>query len=243
MIDQKTYYDKKADRFESGLFFDRSNRNHLKKIKTICELLNLNNLNCPDYSILEVGVGTGIHAKYLLMQYPTIKYTGIDISKGMINKAKEKMGKIKNVTLLVADGERLPFRDNLFDAAYISGSLHHFANPYLGLSELVRVVRRGGKMVIMEPNRLFPTNFLATICNKAERSILKMNKKNLRNWGVSVGLKEMVVTNHPVYTPPFPEVLILFYDKIDSIFSKIPILSSFSIMLLLKAEKQKEVNV
>lgn len=204
MIDQKIYYDKKADTFENGLFFKRSNRNHLKKIKKICELLNLNDLNRPNYSILEVGVGTGIHAEYLLMQCPNIRYTGIDISKGMINKAKKKLSEAdNNITLLVANGERLPFKNNSFDAAYISGSLHHFANPSLGPIELVRVVKRGGRIAIMEPNWLFPTNFLAGCTKKVERNILKMSKRNFRKWTSDLDIDQTKINNF-IYTPPVP---------------------------------------
>ena len=210
MIDQKTYYDKKADTFENGLFLKRSNRNHLKKIKKICELLNLNDLSRPNSSILEVGVGTGIHAKYLLMQYPDIRYTGIDISKGMINKAKKKLSevnKVNNITLLVANGERLPYKNNSFDAAYISGSLHHFANPRLGLIELVRVVRRG--IVIMEPNWLFPTNFFAGCTKKVERNILKMSKRNFRKWASDSDIDNTKINNF-IYTPPVLMKILVF---------------------------------
>ena len=67
-----------------------------------------------------------------------------------------------------------------------------------------------------------------------------MTQKNLRNWGFSTGLKDLKVVNHSVYTPPSPEDLIPFYNKLDSFLAKIPILSSFSIMLLLKGKKGRE---
>lgn len=235
---QKEYYDKKSDTFDKGYIFDRENRNHYKKIKKISELLSLHNNSDKKISIIEVGVGTGIHADYILDNYSNICYTGVDISEGMIHIAKKRLDGFKSVTLLVGDGEKLPFNDYTFDAAFISGSLHHFPNPLAGICELVRIVKNGGKIAVMEPNWMFPKNFSAAIIQKAERGVLKMRKHNFKDWAQVTNLTEIEIKNF-IYTPPIPKNFANFYDFIDNLVEKIPLISSLSIMLYLSGVKKE----
>lgn len=243
MMDQKDYYNEKSQGFERGLLFERTNRNHIKKIKKLEELLDIT--DSSNYHLLEVGLGTGIHANYILGRYQDINYTGVDISAGMIVEAREKLGEAilsKNVNLLVADGEKLPFDHNSFDAAYISGSLHHFPHPYLGLSELLRVLKPGGRFALMEPNWLFPTNLWAAITNRLERNILKVNRQNLKKWASQLRIDNFTIRNF-IYTPPIPKSMGWIYDDIDDLFSEIPFVAHFSIMIYMSAQKRLgEVN-
>lgn len=235
---QKGYYDSKADIFERGFFFGRKNRNHLKKIDKICELLELED---RDYSILEVGVGTGIHASRLLGQHHGVRYNGIDVSEKMIKRARDalkQLGVESKAALLVGDGCRLPFKDSSFDAAYISGSLHHFPEPQLGLLELVRVVKPGGKIAVMEPNWLFPTNLLAGLTNDVERNILKMSKQNFAKWVSDLEIEKIEIRNY-IYTPPIPAKLANFYEIIDDLCPRIPLISEFSIMIYLVGSRKE----
>ncbi len=234
---QKRYYNKESDTFDKGYIFGRENRNHYKKIKKISELLNLHNSH-ETISILEVGAGTGIHAKYIRTNYDNICYTGIDISEGMVHETRKRLDKFNSVALLVGDGERLPIKDNTFDVAFVSGSLHHFSNPMVGISELVRIIKNGGKIAVMEPNWIFPTNFLPATTQKAERGILKMSKNNLKNWAQDTNLYEIEINNF-IYTPPVPKYCANFYDFIDNLVEKIPLISSLSIMLYLSGVKKE----
>lgn len=240
IMSQKKYYNENALHFEKGLFFDRINRNHIKKIKKIEELLNLREEDLTNYHLLEVGVGTGIHAEYILKKYPDIDYIGVDISEVMIEQAREKLAKInakKFPSFVVADGERLPFKDNYFDAAYISGSLHHFPHPDSGLRELLRVVKSGGRVILMEPNWLFPNNLFAAITNRVECNILKMNRRNFREWFSQSDIDNLIINNY-IYTPPIPAKLTRIYDRIDDLLSNIPIISHFSIMIYASVQKR-----
>lgn len=237
-LDQKIHYNLKAESFEHGIFFRRKNRNHYKKIDKICELLELHD---HDYSVLEVGIGTGIHAIRLLKLHPAVRYTGVDLSEGMLKQAKcafTQLDVSMKTALLVGDGSGLPFKDNSFDAAYISGSLHHFPDPQFGLIELVRVVKPGGRLAIMEPNWLFPINFLAGLLNKVERNILKMSRQNLKRWGSDQGIEDIRIINY-IYTPPLPTILTGFYDVLDDLLPRIPLISNISIMICLVGRKGK----
>jgi len=236
--DQKNYYDKNAEQFEERIFFGRANRNHLKKIQKICELMDLKNNNTSGFCILEIGAGTGLHAQYVTRQFANVRYVGLDISEKMLFQAQKKFlsDKLDNWNFLVGDGNLLPFRNNSFDAVYISGSLHHFPDPFNGFKEVFRIVKPDGTITVMEPNWLFPLNFLQGCFNRVERNILKMRKRNFLKWASEMKLSSIDIKNF-IYTPPLSFIDAKILDRIDQILGKIPILSSFSIMIYLSARK------
>jgi SAM-dependent methyltransferase len=86
-------------------------------------------------SILEIGIGTGRVAKPL--QDRDFRIVGLDISMGMLLKAKEK----KIERLILADANHLPIRAKSFDAAILAHVLHIFENPtevFRGVTGVVR---------------------------------------------------------------------------------------------------------
>ncbi len=232
---QKKYYDNKAARFDKGVLFSRSNRNHQRKIEKICELLDIGN-QPASVKILELGTGTGIHAEYLINRYPAISYTGVDISLGMLREARKKLWE-EDVSLIMGDGHRLPFKNDSFDLAVISGTLHHFSDPCRGLSEAMRVLRKGGRLAIMEPNWLFPTNLLPAITNRHESGILKMTERNFEKWSKTACMSSTII-GHLLYTPPLPEAWSEFYDGVDDILVHIPVLAKASIMIYMSGVKK-----
>lgn len=102
--------------------------------------------------ILDIATGTGDFALEALRIDPE-KVTGIDISEGMLAKGKEKICKrnLENkVELKYGDSENLEFSDNKFDAVIVAFGVRNFENLELGLSEMYRVLRKDGKVVILE---------------------------------------------------------------------------------------------
>lgn len=85
--------------------------------------------------ILEVGVGTGRIAKPLLQR--NFELVGIDFSRGMLAKAKEKG--IQN--LVMGEANHLPFEDKTFDAAILAHVLHLLESPAETFGKLTRVAR------------------------------------------------------------------------------------------------------
>lgn len=102
--------------------------------------------------ILDIATGTADFAIEALSLKPK-KIIGIDISEGMLSVGREKLIK-RNLTdkieLLVGDSETLPFKDNLFDAIIVSFGVRNFENLEKGLSDMLRVLKPGGKIVILE---------------------------------------------------------------------------------------------
>ena len=98
--------------------------------------------------ILEVGVGTG---KNLSHHPEGSRRVAIDLSPGMLRHAVRKADRLgRDVDLVLADAQRLPFRDGAFDAAAATFVFCSVPDPVLGLREVRRVLRQEGSVHLME---------------------------------------------------------------------------------------------
>ena len=102
--------------------------------------------------ILDIATGTGDFAIASLKLNPT-EVVGIDISAGMLEVGREKM-KARQfdsiITMTLGDSEALPFEDNYFDALTVGFGVRNFEHLEIGLAEMLRVIRVGGKVIILE---------------------------------------------------------------------------------------------
>ena len=98
--------------------------------------------------VLEVGVGTGINATL----YPSqCQVTGIDLSASMLEKARERVQRkgIRNVRLQEMDAAKLTFADDSFDIVYAPYLVSVVPDPVQVASEMRRVCRPGGRIIIL----------------------------------------------------------------------------------------------
>ncbi len=103
--------------------------------------------------ILDVATGTGDVAILAYQMLAPEKVTGIDISEGMLEHGRKKLlekGLSANIELLKGDSETINFPDNSFDAITVAFGVRNFQNLEKGLSEMHRVLRPGGKLVVLE---------------------------------------------------------------------------------------------
>jgi phosphatidylethanolamine/phosphatidyl-N-methylethanolamine N-methyltransferase len=98
--------------------------------------------------VLEAGVGTGKNFPY----YPaTAEITAIDFSAKMLNRARRKAEKQKlRADLRLMDVERLDFPDHSFDTAIATFVFCSVPSPVQGLQELHRVLKPGGRLLLLE---------------------------------------------------------------------------------------------
>lgn len=109
--------------------------------------------------ILDVATGTADLCVELIKIEGT-KLTGLDISAGMLAKGQEKIEKKEltdRIKLVHADGEGMPFNDNSFDAITVAFGVRNFENLEKGLIECLRVLKKGGTLVVLEFSN--PTTF------------------------------------------------------------------------------------
>ena len=104
--------------------------------------------------ILDLATGTGDFAIALARKCPADGLiTGLDISSEMLAGCKAKIEKKKltgKISLIQGDCENLPFETGSFDAATVAFGVRNFENLEKGISEMFRVLRPGGKAVILE---------------------------------------------------------------------------------------------
>jgi ubiquinone/menaquinone biosynthesis C-methylase UbiE len=97
-----------------------------------------------DADILEIGCGAGANFEF----YPQCKLAvSSELSIGMLQVAA---GKRRENHLIQADAQSLPFGENEFDAAFATLVFCSIPDPTLAFSELKRVVRPGGKIILLE---------------------------------------------------------------------------------------------
>lgn len=104
-------------------------------------------------SVLDVATGTGDVAILTYKILHPKKITGIDISNGMleIGRSKvEKLGLENEIELLNGDSESISFPDASFDAITVAFGVRNFENLEKGLKEMLRVLKPGGKLVVLE---------------------------------------------------------------------------------------------
>jgi demethylmenaquinone methyltransferase/2-methoxy-6-polyprenyl-1,4-benzoquinol methylase len=104
--------------------------------------------------ILDVACGTGDSTISIAKAAGEgSEVTGVDISEGMMALVKgkaEKAGVAGRIDLEVADGEALPYADGTFDRVTCAFGIRNFEHKERGLSEFLRVLKPGGKAVILE---------------------------------------------------------------------------------------------
>lgn len=104
-------------------------------------------------TILDVATGTGDVAIMAERMLHPEKVIGIDISEGMLAFGREKVAKAgltDKITLQTGDSETISFPDTTFDAITAAFGVRNFENLEKGLAEMYRVLKPGGKMVILE---------------------------------------------------------------------------------------------
>lgn len=101
--------------------------------------------------VLDVGTGPGILPRELGRRRPDLRLTGLDLSADMITAAGRNLAGLGDrATAVVGDVTDLPFPDGTFDLVTTSFSLHHWDHLEVAGPELVRVLRRGGRVVVYD---------------------------------------------------------------------------------------------
>ena len=99
--------------------------------------------------VLEVGIGTGKNLPYYSN---TVDLTGIDFSSGMLARAKQQLATAdcSDVQLLEMDAQELGFNDHSFDATISTFVFCTVPDPHLGLKNVHRVLKTGGRAIFIE---------------------------------------------------------------------------------------------
>jgi ubiquinone/menaquinone biosynthesis C-methylase UbiE len=103
--------------------------------------------------VLDVGTGNGrVALAALEIMGNKGCVIGVDISKNMLEEARLRRVRedIDSATLIRACSEHLPFRNEIFDVVYSNFGLAHFKSPMISLDEMIRVLKREGKIGVAD---------------------------------------------------------------------------------------------
>lgn len=162
----------------------------------------------PPKKILDVATGTGALAYELAKLGHDV--IGIDLSPEMLNQAKKKLTPKLKLTFQLADGTKLLFKDNSFDATTISWGIHDM--PYeIGikvLEEMKRVTKKDGRILIvdyMEPKKhivakfthllvsLYETKYYQSFIRKGMSTYIRQSKLKIIKEGNYLGVWQLIV--------------------------------------------------
>ena len=142
--------------------------------------------------VLDVACGTG--DMVVELSRCGCNVTGVDISEEMLAIAKKK---VVGGKWMVADAELLPFGNDTFDAVTCAFGVRNFVHLELGLTEMLRVLKPGGKMVILE---------LATPDNPLVKPFYKLYTRHIIPWlGAHVAGSREAYTYLPTSIERFPK--------------------------------------
>lgn len=160
-MDKGTAASKPQDKAKEVAFFDQfATADHYDvfmpeaKTRIIDAVVRLGGLT-PGTRIADLGCGSG--AFTTMLQARGFQPVGLDISPKLIALARKKFSAIE---FIEGDAENLPFADESLDAVLLSALVHHFPDPHLLARETYRVLRRGGRFVAFDPNRMNPLMWL-----------------------------------------------------------------------------------
>jgi ubiquinone/menaquinone biosynthesis C-methylase UbiE len=127
---------------------------HQYKIRVLEQVVRRQGLDAR--AILDFGSGIGNSTRFLRQYFPSAKLASADISQRSLDVANTRLPAVSET--LRIDGNRIPAADNSFDVAFSACVFHHIPHEehVHWLTELRRVTRAGGMLVIFEHNPLNP---------------------------------------------------------------------------------------
>lgn len=146
--DKNLFYDSVASTWEN--FINKNETN--KRLRVVYDNI-LRNINLKNKTFLEVGCGLGYFIKVAKEKGANIY--GIDIGKNLVDRCQKVVpGKYQ-----VGSAEKLPYKDNYFDIVLCTEVIEHTPHPSKSISELIRVVKPKGIVIITTPNKLYKPLF------------------------------------------------------------------------------------
>jgi len=130
---------------------------HQQSVEAMCRQVRLDGL------VLDNGCGTGFLMEICRDAGPAARFVGIDISAGMLDKARHH-----HERLVRGDSVRLPFADESFDTVFARSLLHHLPDPEAGVREMLRVLKPGGEMIVLDTHKTIISDLPRRIANRGE---------------------------------------------------------------------------
>lgn len=117
----------------------------------------------PNRRLLDVGCGRGALLEALRTRMPQLELTGIDLSIAALDEAAFR---VPSAEFALADAREMPFVSGYFDVALMGNVLEHVGDPLSLLTEIARVLRPGGGLILSTPSRYRLENLVRIVMGK-----------------------------------------------------------------------------
>jgi ubiquinone/menaquinone biosynthesis C-methylase UbiE len=189
---------------------------------------NIWNLCKFETPILDIGIGNGKLTNLLFRGHPQIE-VGIDIEESGLEMARAlemSKGKKRYKKVMHANAEKMPFKDRTFNTVVSNSTFEHIDNDLKAVSEVARVLKKGGLFFLTLPSEYLPQWILEyekmKDSNKAEEQLEKFNKRTVHlhyrsvdYWSNYFKKNNMKLVFNRYY---FPKNVALYWYKIVKIF-------------------------
>jgi ubiquinone/menaquinone biosynthesis C-methylase UbiE len=154
--------------------------------------------------ILDVGCGTGAFAARLRAALPRVEIYGVDLVSEMLQKGRHRWRSHReHVCPVQGDSERLPFPSASFDIVTCSNSFHHYPRQDRAVLEMRRVLKPGGRLMIVDGYRDGPWGwFIFDVCVAAvEGDVHHASARRFRDLMAAAGLQAIAQRTHHGLAP------------------------------------------
>ncbi|MHC9543676.1 MAG: class I SAM-dependent methyltransferase [Vulcanimicrobiota bacterium] len=198
-----------------------------------------------DMKILEIGCGSGDFTFHLLDKLPLCNYYGIDISGGLLDKARRRITE-ENVKFIKGDVENMECKSEDYHAVIGVSILHHL-DVMKTFSVISRLLVPGGKIIFFEPNMKNPQiwlerniKFIGRMMQNTddEKAFYKTDMINLLK---KSGFVHISVVPFDFMHPIIPKFLVPVVDNILILFESMPVIKEIAGSLVIKGEKPSTV--
>lgn len=157
-------YDLTAEMYEM-----RYAEEQLAKYKAALESLNI---NCNS-EVLDVGCGTGLLFRHVVAEAQAV--VGVDVSLKLLRQAKKRAQEFRNIHLVQADADHLPFKSNHFNIVFSFTVLQNMPMPLETLNEIKRNATHDALIVVTGLKKVFPLEAFRELLQNAGLQVVTLN--------------------------------------------------------------------
>ena len=159
------YYEKVINRISSPIQVNRWRTSLVRRVRAFCPDARL---------VMDFCSGAGDVGKIFLRGNPDALFINCDISRPLLELAKERLG--KRAFYVCSDNKFFPVKDSILDVLFSSFCVRNSSQPLLTIREAFRVLRSRGVWGILDFFRVDSANFATVANNLVFRSFMNMNK-------------------------------------------------------------------
>lgn len=142
-----------------------------------------------DHVVLDIGCGPGAAVRNAAPRVQ--RAIGVDRAEAMVEIARRRSSGHTNVEFHVASAEELPFPDHSIDVAWTIHAFHHWETPDAGIAEVARIIRPGGRFLIVETET---TGSHGLSRERADEVAARLQRDGFASATVAKHRKQLVVT-------------------------------------------------